>query len=588
MSDPHAPSSIAGSKILGTQLSSLFRYGKILVPVNALNALLVAYLFKNRVETVVMAGWLLAQAAFTTQRVWTLRRFFRDEGGNFKTPPQIWARHAFWGSLLGGVIWAAGILAWRDLPLPLLAIEGVLLTCGALVIFSPYLPCFYAFCLPLFGTYAFIFFHTPPASRPPGLGGIPFFLLLSVFAHFWNRNLTAAGRLRLENLELLEGLKAAKSKAEEALAAKTRFLAVASHDLRQPLHAQGLFLHALGQSSPKAALNKGILDKLEATHKALSSLLDGLLDLSLAESGTLKPRPQAFPLKPLFSKLKSEFAPLARRKGLAFTATVPESWTFSDPDLLSRMLRNLLTNAVRYTAKGRVGLDCREKDGVLSLEVADTGPGIPAPERENVFKEFYQLQNPERDRVKGLGLGLSIVKSLGEVLGHPVVLLSTPEREQGCLFAIRVPAAEPPPAHPGKRRKRTPRFRGEAVLVVDDDETIREGLSGLLKSWNLRPLAADSLEQALEYLGPSHDLRAFLCDYRLKEGETGVEAIRKVQAVLGKNLPSALVTGDTSPERIREAEEMGLPLLFKPVEPTRLEEVLESLLGKNGRKSSPQ
>src|SRR5579871_1629368 len=421
----------SGSRILGAQISAVFQYGRVLVPLNALNAVFAAFLYKGEVDPLLRASWLLAQALFTAQRIWTLAAFSKDEATGFRTTREIWARHAWIGALAGGLLWAFWMSAWHGLPLGILALEGVILSCGALIIFSPYLPCFYAFCLPLSGTYAFLFFQHPPEARPLGFGGIPFLALLLVFAHLWNRNLTAAYRLRLENLDLVAKLKAEKARAEESLAAKTRFLAVASHDLRQPLHAQGLFLHALADEPKNGSRRKGILEKLKATHKALSSLLDGLLDLSMAESGTLKPRLQAFPLGPLFSKLKSEFAPLARRKGLAFSASIPEGWTLSDPGLLARMLRNLLSNAVRYTAKGRVGLYCREEGGAFLLGVSDTGSGIPEGEKENVFKEFYQLKNPGRDRAKGLGLGLSIVKSLGEVLGHPLSVVSTPEREQG-------------------------------------------------------------------------------------------------------------------------------------------------------------
>lgn len=574
------------SKILGAQLSAVFRYGRILVPINVLNALLAALLYRGLVEPWILVTWLSVQAAFTAQRVWTLSAFFKDEASRFKTPPKVWARHAWGGAFFGGLLWAAWMLAWHSLALGILAVEGTILSCGALIIFSPYLPAFYAFCLPLTAAYAFVFFSSPLPGRPLGLGGIPFFLLLAAFAHLWNRNLRETYRLRSENLDLVENLRDEKAKVEEALAAKTRFLAVASHDLRQPLHAQGLFLHALKGERKKGSRRSQAFEKLETTHKALSSLLDGLLDLSLAGSGTLKPRLQAFPFRPLFSKLKTEFAPLARRKGLAFSASLPEGWTLSDPDLLARMLRNLLSNAVRYTMAGKVGLDCREEDGVYSLEVSDTGPGIPPGERENIFKEFYQIQNPGRDRAQGLGLGLSIVKSLGEALGHPVAVVSTPERGQGCLFTIRVPVAAAPETLPGKRKNRVPRFQGEAVLVVDDDGTIREGLAGLLKSWNLKPLAASSMAGALEYLGPSHDLKALLCDYRLGEGETGIDVIRRIRIVLDRELPSALVTGDTSPERLREAQDLGFPILFKPVDPDRLQELLETFLGRNGGKHS--
>jgi signal transduction histidine kinase/CheY-like chemotaxis protein len=573
------------NRVLGDQMSALYRSGPILLGVNALNSAALAFFYGARVEALFLWPWLLAQAAFTLYRSLTLRAYFREEAKGGKTSPADWARRAFRANLFAGILWGAWVLTWREaLPPAFFTIECVLVACVALMGLFPFLPGFYAFILPLTLAYAVSSYtHPQMPFQARGLGGIPFLILLSAFAHLLNRNLLATYRLRFENQDLVKSLTGAKARAEEALAAKTRFLAVASHDLRQPLQAQGLFLHALADVPAKGKAQRGILAKLQATHKALGSLLDGLLDLSLAESGTLKPRVQDFPLKPLFEKLKAEFAPLARRKGLAFSASLPSDWAQSDPELLGRMLRNLLSNALRYTPKGRVSLACRRRGKSLLLEVGDTGPGIPLAERQNVFKEFYQLRNPNRDRAKGLGLGLSIVRSLGSALDHPVGLVSTPPLKKGSLFTVRVPAAEKPRRAARDRKTRLPPFHGEAVLVLDDEKDIREGLAGLLKSWNLAPLTAGSMDGALRFLRPSRRLRALLCDYRLREGETGIEAIRMARRVLGEKLPAALVTGDTSPAILREARALGVPVLFKPVDPLKLRALLEGFLrGKQG------
>jgi signal transduction histidine kinase/CheY-like chemotaxis protein len=548
------------------------------VVVNALNASFLGLLYGAGVEPRFLWPWLLAQAAFLLQRVFAMRAFFKDEARGFKTRPRVWAGRTFRANLFAGLLWAFWILTWRGaVPTLFFIIECALLGCVAVVGLSSFLPAFYAFSLPVALAFAFSSWGHPFFPfQPRGFGGIPFFILLSALAHLWNRNLQETYRLRFENLDLVESLTRSKTRAEEALAAKTRFLAVASHDLRQPLQAQGLFLHALSGNPAQAKGKRGIFAKLQATHKALSSLLDGLLDLSLAESGALKPRIQDFPVKPLFEKLKGEFAPLAHRKGLAFSVALPTDWTRSDPELLGRMLRNLLSNAVRYTQRGRVTLACRKDRQGLLLEVGDTGPGIPLEEKQNVFKEFYQLRNPDRDRTKGLGLGLSIVRSLGEAMDHPVGLISRPQLRKGCLFTIRVPRADRPRRATGGKKNPPVRFHGEAVLVLDDEKDIREGLSGLLRSWNLTPLAADSMDGALEFLGHSKDPRALLCDYHLREGQTGLEAIRTVQRVLGKKLPAALVTGNTSTALLREAGALGIPILFKPVDPARLRELLET------------
>ncbi len=574
-------------KILAWRVSALFRYGRILMTANFLNSLILVLAYGSALNPWVLWPWALAQTGFTAQRSWSLWRFFKDESRGFKTPPRQWAWSFFRAALFSGLTWAAWVLAWGPaLPFNLVIIECVLLACLTLVGLCNFLPAYYAFCLPLWAAYAiFSFQHPQLFSSGFGFHGIPLLLILLFLAHFLNRSLMATYRLRFLNMDLLDNLSAAKRKAEEALASKNRFLAAASHDLRQPLHAQGLFLHAL-LNDRSTGLPRGILGKLQATHQALGHMLDGLLDLSLTESGALTPHPRSFPLKPLFAKLAAEFSALARRKGLSFSSRAPELWTESDPELLERMLRNLLSNAIRYTKKGKVELHCRRQKSFLFLEVLDTGPGIAPSEKEKVFTEFYQIKNSGRNSAQGLGLGLSIVRGLSRVLGHPVTLVSLPRLRRGCVFSVKIPLARPAQRSP--RLTRPSRFHGQAILVLDDDRAIREGLRKILKSWNLTPLCVSSGAEALALLRKKGQTppQILLCDYHLGGKETGEQALTRIRAALKKDLPTIMITGDASPERVRAARALGLSLLFKPLDPLKLRAALEKILTVSAQKQT--
>jgi CheY-like chemotaxis protein len=255
--------------------------------------------------------------------------------------------------------------------------------------------------------------------------------------------------------------------------------------------------------------------------------------------------------------------------------------------LLERILINLVANALRYTRSGAVLVGCRRQDDRVRVEVWDTGVGIAPEHQEAVFQEFYQLDNPERDRTKGLGLGLSIAARLARVLGGRIDVRSIPGR--GSVFAVDVPRANEmreiavvaPRVDVGEG------LRGARVLIVDDDALVREGLAGLMEQWGCLVLAAGTGEQALAATDQLPErLDAVLCDYRLPGDETGSEVIRKLRERVGAELPAALITGDTASERLREARQSGVPLLHKPVQPARLRALLEHLITQRAVRAS--
>ena len=384
-------------------------------------------------------------------------------------------------------------------------------------------------------------------------------------------------RLRESYAGLEQKVEERTRELDTANQAKSRFLAAASHDLRQPMHALGLFIAQL-RARIHETETLAVVGKVESAVTALQELLDALLDISRLDAGAVSPTPVDFRLQPLFTRLEASFAPQAERKGVRLRTAPTRLAVQSDPVLLERILLNFLTNAVRYTDHGAILLGCRRHGEHVRIEVWDTGVGIAPEHRDAIFQEFYQVSNPERDRTKGLGLGLAIAARLALLLGSRIEMRSHPAR--GSVFAIELPTgvarAEADAANALAPIESLP---GARVLVVDDDVLVREAMASLLAQWGCRvALAANGDEAIALFNSEEGKLDAVLSDYRLPNGETGVDVIVRLRAVAGWPIPAALITGDTAPERLREAKLAGHALLHKPVRPAKLRALLEQLL----------
>ncbi len=357
----------------------------------------------------------------------------------------------------------------------------------------------------------------------------------------------------------------ARREADKANVAKSKFLAAASHDLRQPVQSLMLLMEALSTRATDPAMRK-ILTTMDRALGALKMLLDGLLDVSRLEAGAVEPKRAVFPVTELLDRIAANSRPVAVRKGLLLHISPCGAYVDSDPMLLGRILQNLVENALRYTSRGRVLVGCRRRGAVLRIEVWDTGIGIPADRQEDIFQEFVQVGNASRDRDQGLGLGLAVVRRLARMLNHPVSLRSAPG--QGSVFRVEVPLAEPPA--PSKTLPAgfpvTARMRaGARVLVVEDDPIVREGLCAMIRQWGHEVHPAGSFGEAVETLRRHPDPDVIVADYRLGEGHTGTETIREVRRLSKRPIPGILVTGDTAPDRLAEAEAGKFRILHKPV-----------------------
>ena len=389
-------------------------------------------------------------------------------------------------------------------------------------------------------------------------------------------------RVQAANLaisRLADELRTERDRVAAANEAKTRFLASASHDLRQPLYAMSLNASAL--SDLAARLGNAQLGRVESgMRRALvqcRSLLDQLLDIAKLEAQAVDVHWSAVDLTQLLLSMRPQYEALALDKGLAFRfdAGDVERIAWTDAGHLERLLGNLLHNAVKFTEQGEVGvrLAAPRSDGRVRIEVFDTGPGIASDEHERVFEEFYQIGNPSRDRARGLGLGLSIVRRLAALLHAEVSIDSVPGT--GSSFAVELPQAKlrQPSAHVAAPDARPRGGASRSVLVIDDEVDLLEDIDSLLtlRGWSVQ--TARSADEARARVMGEVRPDVLLADFRLAAGATGLDAIAAVQAVVGA-VPAVIVTGDTAPQRIVEAAEAGFPVLHKPIEGDALEDAL--------------
>jgi signal transduction histidine kinase/CheY-like chemotaxis protein len=363
---------------------------------------------------------------------------------------------------------------------------------------------------------------------------------------------------------------------EAANLAKSRFLAAASHDLRQPLHALNLFVTQLRGEKDRAEKIR-LIEQINVATGAMNDLFNALLDISKLDAGVLAPTISEFPVDQLLKRIGMTFVATAREKGLRLRIISNDAWIRTDFILLERILLNLVSNALCYTVKGGVVVGCRRRPNLLRIEVWDTGIGVPENQRENIFREFYRLGTAEQDRGHGLGLGLAIVDRLCRLLGHPIELTSAVGR--GSRFAVSLPLATPRPAAQPAPAAAIDLAMGKFVVVVDDDALVLDAMGGILKSWGCSVVTAKSDTDALVALaGHARQPDLIISDYRLGDGRTGFDVIERLRSSFGAHIPAFLISGDTAPERLREARASGYYLLHKPVLPMTLRSVVSQLL----------
>jgi signal transduction histidine kinase len=381
-----------------------------------------------------------------------------------------------------------------------------------------------------------------------------------------------------------QDLQTAKSEAERATMDKNKFLAAASHDLRQPLHAMQMFIAALKEKTEDEN-SLEIISNIESVSVSSGKLLNSLLDVSQLEAGDVIPQFESFAIQEVFRRVNNSFSVLAKRKGLGFKIIKSDVIVHSDPILLERILQNLISNAIRFTKFGRVLVCCRDRGKNVEIQVWDTGFGIPKEYSKLIYNEFQQLDNNERDRSRGLGLGLAIVRGLSERLDHPVKHRS--KVGSGTRFSVSLSK--------GSNNIRSDMVEeqsyeysndlvGLRVLLIEDDLSVLNATTQLLLSWEIEVESATTFDEAIEVTVKSVNKPEFIiADLRLPGNFDGIEAITRVQLLIGEAIPSVVITGDLEHDQTPTISELGYRVLNKPVRPAKLRSLMTHLINQYRR-----
>jgi two-component system, sensor histidine kinase len=545
-------------------------------------------LFWQRVPALHMVAWLILFASVLGYRGFIFFRFRHATVERIEDWLR-WRVLSNTGSLFSGALW--GLAAWL-----FYAKGGDIQQTGLIVLI-------YTFCVaavPVLSTQPKIYLAFAVLSFLPlvtrialernvysyQLAGLLLLIvtLTTVLARTYRQTLQRVIQLKLQADRLLvqlrvekEAADSARREAEVANRAKTQFFTAASHDLRQPLHAMGLFAEALRQKSHDQEVSQ-LVNSINSSVDALEGLFSELLDITRIDTGGVEVKAAHFAVADILRKLRLHFEPNAFEKGLSLRFRGMHHLVFADPLLVERILRNLVSNAIRYTDDGTVLVSARRRGEQVLLQVWDTGQGIPLNEQQHIFEEFYQLATNRpstTEQRKGLGLGLAIVKRLAGLMNAPLTLRSEPGR--GTVFSLQVPRGERSAVQPPNPDRKGPlgiTLEGRLIVVVEDEPAVRGGLEALLKGWGATLASFDSVAAAAQWAtssGPEQiqpDL--LIVDYRLENGQTGIQAIEALRSRFGSQLPAIVVTGSTMTGHEKEAADHNFHLLIKPVVPNKL------------------
>jgi len=443
------------------------------------------------------------------------------------------------------------------------------LSCGAVAAFGMCRPILFAYVVPkMLSIILMLFLLQNDVYSNLLYATVLFLISILWFSAKIERTITESIELRLSNERLVSKLRTANK-------AKSMFLASASHDLRQPLHALGLLNESLGSmqlNQQQFEVQQHMMSAVDSTR----TMLDGLLDISKLEAGAITPSAKPFFIQSVFNKLEDELAATASEANIVYRSRETISAAYADRFIVELMLRNLISNAIQYTKKGGILVACRNrKPDQLVIEVWDTGIGIPNTKTKKIFNEFQQLDNPERDSKKGFGLGLAITKGLAKTMNSNLTVSS--KLGTGSVFRFTLPVSSTEVVEDISEIDHNISFIGKSVLVIDDNQSIRVSMQKLLSSWGCQCLCAESIEQALKKI-KNQSIDIMLVDYRLRNERTGSEAIELISRHLKKNIPAIIITGDTAADRIKEAQAVDAILMHKPVSTKQLMRMMNHLL----------
>lgn len=558
-------------RIRADQLRARLRLYPVMISSQVLLAPLFVWMFWANAEHAHLLIWL--SLFYAIQAADMLQWWHHHEKINTILECQRWSRLCNLTTSLTALMWGMIALLFfpQDLAYQALMICLILgLVSGAVTLNPVYPP----------STYLYVLGVTLPMLARLLLEGDEIHLILASMLLLYLFVLLSAGRelsntfwkslwQRYENDLLIEQLTEQKAIAEAANRDKSSFLASASHDLRQPLQALVLFSESLQEvTQEKESLQ--LATQIGKSVAALVDMFDELLDISKFDAGVVQAVKQNFRIQSVFDRVQTEFMPLALAKDLKLIMMKTGSVAYSDPHLLERILRNLISNAIRYTDFGRVEVSCQNLDGMLKIDVLDTGIGIRAKSLPHIFEEYYQVDNQHRDRLKGLGLGLAIVRRMEALLGCTVTVSSKPAL--GSVFSFSIPQGNPQQlVQPLAAFQSKHDLTGITVALVEDNREIRQLTTRLIKQWGCEVYEGELPHEVLNQLALAAvrpDI--LLCDYRLPQGLTAIDGIRLLHELWDSKIPTVVLTGDTAPQTLQAIQASGALLLHKPIAPARL------------------
>ena len=546
--------------------------------------IIVGYVFWNRIESWKIVLWCICSCLVYAARMLLVYAYKKKSEDT--SNPYMWGDLFTATGMVSGLLW--GYAAWlfyipdAGSALMLLYVLIVGTAAGAVMISSFWITGYLAYAIPSVAlTAVSLFVYGDLNERITGF--LLFLLLVMLIGVAFKSRAQgyAAIRLRFENLDLVERLAEEKNRAEDANRAKTKFLASANHDLRQPVHALSLLSFAL-RDELNSDHGKAVYSQLDQTVSNLNNLLESLLDLSQLESGAVKIQNSYIDLVEISEQLKSEFLSLCNQKGLSFNVRSVNKTVKTDHTLLMRLLRNILSNAVRYTEHGRILLSFRVQGDQVAIQVWDTGVGINPVDQDNVFREFYQACDKSRKSEEGLGLGLSICQKISSLLDLKIDLSSTPGK--GTVFTVWVPLASRPVSMVNPDPQTTAHtdnvdLSGQHILVIDDDLIGLSALSGVLTLFGAETTLAQSSQRAMELASEMATIDLIISDFRLSEDANGIDLIRELRVFKSdQSIPALIVTGDTEASVLEKISSSGIDYVHKPVRASVLAVKLRELL----------
>jgi len=503
--------------------------------------------------------------------------YFKNNESRFSKNIARWQFYTLSVCLFFGISWGvAGILFYNFLPdnnQAFILLSFTILLLSHFPFLVQYVKCFYVFALSLILSFAsYLVLSNEAANIYTALLLLCYVGLLLVFAKWFKDRERKHIRLQYELIEQ-------NKKVKDANDSKSQFLASASHDLRQPLQALGFYITMLSDFL-REPQKKALFDKTLRAYQALEHLLNQLLNISKLNANLVNVIKTDFSIFELFEKLKNDYRLRAMDHGLSIEFITNDYFAYSDVVSVERIMRNLVENALRYTKDGYIKVSCVLENGTLILRVSDTGIGISEKHISKIFDEFYQVENPERDRTKGFGLGLYAVDRLAKLLDTAIIVESV--EGKGSTFSIALLVGEKSKV---KKIEKPDELLSDTilddkvVLLVDDDDVVLDSISRLFLSWKCLVLTATSYQNAIDLLIKEEIIPEILImDYRLPQHKNGVDLVAEICELCKESIPAIILTGDTGEESLTHINQSGLAFLHKPTDPSKLKERVKKLL----------